>query len=56
MSEKENIENLYEDIKWKTEQLSKQLKEIEAKFEYWKQAYIIVENDLKIFKRLLKEF
>ena len=56
MALRDELKQLYEDIKWKQEQLQKQLKEIENKFEYWKQAYTIVESDLKIFKKLLKEF
>lgn len=56
MALRDELKQLYEDIQWKQEQLQKQLKEIENKFEYWKQAYQIVESDLKIFKKLLKEF
>lgn len=56
MALRDELKQLHEDIQWKQEQLQKQLKEIENKFEYWKQAYQIVESDLKIFKKLLKEF
>lgn len=56
MALRDELKQLYEDIQWKQEQLQKQLKEIENKFEHWKTAYTIVESDLKIFKKLLKEF
>lgn len=56
MALRNELKQLYDNIKWKQEQLQKQLKEIENKFENWKSAYTIVESDLKIFKKLLKEF
>lgn len=56
MSEKDELKIKYDDLVWKQEQLRKELNEIKNKFGYWQEAYIIVENDLKIFKNLLKNF
>lgn len=56
MSARAELKELYENMTWEQEQLKKQLNELENKFKGWKQAYLIVEDQLKIFKQLLKEF
>lgn len=56
MSQKEEIKAMYGELDWKMQKMKQQLTEIESKFEHWKEAYIIIENDLRIFKKLLKEF
>lgn len=56
MSAREELKELYDNMTWEQEQLRKQLKELENKFTSWKQAYAIIEDQLKIFKQLLKDF
>ncbi len=56
MSVREDLKALYEQMSWEQEQLRKQIVEIETKFDNLKQAYTMVENQLKIFKQLLKDF
>lgn len=56
MSQKEELKEKFEELNWKVQKMKQQLTEIESKFEHWKEAYIIIENDLRIFKKLLKEF
>ena len=56
MSAREELKSLYEKMVWEQEMLHKQIIEIENKFSGFKTAYAMIEQQLKIFKDLLKEF
>lgn len=56
MSAKEELKSLYDKMTWEQEMLRKQIIEIENQFAGFKTAYAMIEQQLKIYKDLLKEF